>query len=59
MTNKAAKRLIMPSHPNYFLHIITIEVVEETECEPIVLCSGDTSGADFQLWRFLFFRAPT
>jgi len=36
MMKKAAKRLVMPSLLNYFLHCIMIEVVEELECEPVV-----------------------
>ena len=36
MTKKAAKRLMMPSRLDNFLHCIMIEVVEELECEPVV-----------------------
>lgn len=36
ITKNAAKRLMMPSHLNNFLHCIMIEVVEELECEPVV-----------------------
>ncbi len=36
MTKKAAKRLIMPSRLDNFLHCIMIEVVEELEYEPVV-----------------------
>ena len=59
MTNKAAKRLMMPSHLIYFLKFITIEAVEETKCEPIVYAMAKLPARTFNCGGAGFFRVPT